>query len=104
MTETNQPVTDRIIIEPTVGRVVLYRPPTNSARAGFTAYPDQPCAATVAYVHSRDLVNLSVTDHVGSHHAITSVPLVQAHEPKPEYGFYCEWMPFQVGQAKAQLK
>ncbi len=102
--ENPKAVPDPIIIEPTVGRVVWYRPPSNSARPGFTAYPDQPCAATVAYVHNSSFVNLSVTDHTGRQHAITSVPLVQAHEPKPEYGFYCEWMPFQVGQARAQTK
>jgi hypothetical protein len=24
---------------------------------------------------------------------------VQAGEPKPEHGYFCEWMPYQVGQA-----
>jgi hypothetical protein len=27
------------------------------------------------------------------------VKLIQAGEDKPEHGYFCEWMPYQVGQA-----
>jgi hypothetical protein len=89
-------------IKPTVGRVVWFTPPRNSATAGFVANdPMQPCAAIVAYVWADDMVNLHVIDHNGVGHSRTSVPLIQPDEPKPEDGFFCSWMPFQVGQAKA---
>jgi hypothetical protein len=45
------------------------------------------------------LVNLTVFDSNGVSHSRTSVPLVHAGEPKPEHGYFCEWMPYQIGQA-----
>ena len=60
---------------------------------------DQPFAATVAYVHSDRMVNLSYFDHDGLGWSQTSVPLVQEGDEKP-VGMYCEWMPYQLGQAK----
>jgi hypothetical protein len=98
-TPENQP-TQAVRILPTVGRVVWFWPNHKSPRPAFEAAPDQPCAATVAYVHSPTCVNLSVTDHSGNTHAITSVPLIHPDEPKPD-GVHCTWMPFQLGQAKA---
>jgi hypothetical protein len=86
------------MIKPTVGRVVWFTPPNNSAESGFSGYGGQPMAATVAYVWNDRLVNLQVTDHAGVAHAKTSVPLIQDDEPKPD-GYYCEWMPYQKGQA-----
>jgi hypothetical protein len=44
-------------------------------------------------------VNLAVFDSNGVSHSRTSVQLVQAGEDKPEHGYFCEWMPYQVGQA-----
>lgn len=82
------------MIKPTVGRVVFFWT-GNSVDPKFSAHPSQPCAATVAYVHSDSMVNLSVTDHNGVQHACCSVKLIQEGEPKPEFGFYCEWMPYQ---------
>lgn len=86
------------IIKPTVGRVVLFRPSSNSVEPGFSFYGQQPCAAVVAYVHSDTMVNLTVFDHVGNPHSRTSVPLVQDDDEYPQ-GSYCEWMPYQKGQA-----
>lgn len=78
------------MITPTVGRVVLFH----------QAVPhDQPYAATIAYVHSDRMVNLSVVDHSGVQFGTTSVPLLQDGDPVPENGYYCEWMPYQKGQA-----
>lgn len=100
MNENEETATIKIL--PTVGRVVWFRPSRNAATPGFVGNPDQPCAATVAYVHSPSLVNLSVTDHNGNQHPVCSVPLIQQAEPAPESGFYCEWMPYQIGQAKRE--
>lgn len=89
------------MIKPTVGRVVWFWP-ADTTDPKFSAHPSQPCAATVAYVHSDSMVNLSVTDHNGVQHARTSVRLIQEGEPKPQFGSYCEWMPFQIGQSKRE--
>lgn len=83
------------MIKPTVGRVVLFWPSTSFDRHEFHVNGPQPCAATVAYVWNDEMVNLSVTDHNGRHHAVTSVSLVQDEQAKPEGGRYCEWMPYQ---------
>lgn len=91
------------MIKPTVGRVVWFYPSSNGTEAGF-APPDPmtPCAAIIARVWGDDMVNLAVFDANGTSHSRTSVPLVQPDERKPDGGYFCEWMPFQVGQAKAQ--
>lgn len=86
------------MIKPTVGRIVWFTPSKNSAESGFAA-GDQPLAAIIAYVHNDRMVNLAVFDSNGVSHSKTSVDLIQDGEAKPEYGFYCEWMPYQKGQA-----
>ena len=58
----------------------------------------------VAYVWSENLVNLTVSDHYGKTFGMTSVQLVQTGEPRPENGYFCEWMPYQVGQAAKHSK
>ena len=42
---------------------------------------------------------LTVFDADGSTHQRRSVCLVQDEEPKPNGGYFCEWMPYQVSQA-----
>ena len=82
------------MIQPTVGRVVW-------ARVAGDPNDQQPMAATIAYVHSDMMVNLSVTNHTGHVSPFTSVPLVQdGGAEKPGIGMYCEWMPYQIGQAR----
>lgn len=84
-------------IAPSVGRIVWFHP-----------YSDQPLpmsadnvlAAIVVAVWSDTCVNLAVFDGNGNAHAFTSVLLVQPGQPKPDFG-YCEWMPYQIGQALA---
>lgn len=84
------------MIKPTVGRVVWFWP----SKAADAQEPTQPYAATVAYVHSDTCVNLSVVDHSGRQFAATSVPLLKDGEvATTPTGYYCEWMPYQKGQA-----
>ena len=77
------------MITPTIGRVVWFWP------AG--AKVEQPFAATISYVHSDSMVNLSVIDANGNQFAATSITLVQddANHALP----FCQWMPYQKGQA-----
>lgn len=83
------------VITPTIGRQVWFWNAAPSNRE------EQPCAATVVYVWNDRMVNLQVIDHGGEARSRTSVPLRQPEDPTPG-GMFCEWMPFQVGQAKAQ--
>jgi hypothetical protein len=80
------------MITPTVGRVVWYHAPSSTPDA-------QPQAAIIAFVHSDCLVNLHVIDANGVASGATSVVLVQEGDTAPAAGFYCEWMPYQKGQA-----
>lgn len=85
------------MIVPTVGRVVWFWPGGRRAKENGV----QPYAALVAFVHSDRLVNLGYVDANGGHSSATSVTLVQEGDAVPDFGF-AEWMPYQVGQAKAQ--
>lgn len=85
------------MIEPTIGRVVWFHPSSNQADAGFAASPC--CAAIIAHVWSDTCVNLAVFDANGVPHSKTSVLLIQDGNPVPDGGLYCEWMPYQKGQA-----
>jgi hypothetical protein len=82
------------MIKPTIGRVVWYHPP-------FT--PDSgtnelTLAAIVAYVWSDTCVNLAIFDQNGVAHSQTSVFMYQGEGERPACS-YCEWMPYQLGQA-----
>ena len=79
------------MIKPTIGRVVWFHPSGASAN-------QQPNAALIAYVHSDTTVNLAVFDCNGVAESHTSVYLHQENAPKPT-SYYCEWMPYQQGQA-----
>jgi hypothetical protein len=80
------------MITPTVGRVVWYHAPGAAQGA-------QPQAAIIAFVHNDRLVNLHVIDPNGIASGATSVPLIQEGDNISLSGFYCEWMPYQKGQA-----
>jgi len=82
------------MIKPTIGRVVWFWP--HGLNPGT-----QPQAALIAYVHSDTMVNLAVFDPEGEAHSRTSVWLYQGAGEIPD-GAYCEWMPYQIGQAKTQ--
>lgn len=85
------------MIKPTTGRVVWYTP-SDFDRSTMTIH-DQPLAATVAYVWHDRMVNLAVCDANGTMHSRTSVLLLQDDDERPAGGFFCEWMPYQKGQA-----
>lgn len=90
------------MIKPTVGRVVLFWPTAQYAQQRGMVFGDtsQPLAALVTYVHGDRMVNLAVHDHNGDIWPVCSVPLVQEGDDAVIPGsFYCEWMPYQKGQA-----
>lgn len=80
------------MIKPTIGRQVWFW------KSGANIQNDQPEAATVIYVHGDRKVNLLVIDHYGDTRALLNIPLLQDGD-EPPTGPYCEWMPFQKGQA-----
>ena len=84
----------------TVGRVVLFTPSRLTGDGRF-AHIDcrKPLAAIVSHVFSDELVNLAVFDSNDQSHSRTSVPLLQEGETMPEHGYFCSWMPYQIGQA-----
>lgn len=95
------------IIKPTIGRKVWYRHDGNTTidiMGGMLhpiAYSDQPMDATVIYVWGDRMVNLRIVDHAGNAFSLASVTLVQEGDATPG-GRYCEWMPYQQGQARKE--
>ncbi|MCA8326113.1 DUF2829 domain-containing protein [Burkholderia cepacia] len=87
------------MIEPTVGRVVHFRPGKQAANLRIQCDKTQPLAAIVTYVHGPRMVNLAVLDALGRHHALTSVKLLQDDDKGSDDEPFAEWMPFQKGQA-----
>ena len=85
------------MISPTVGRVVWFHPGSGDR---IMRYPDQPLAAHIAHVWSDTNVNLMVIDADGACCSRTSIFLMQdGGRPVSSGEAYCEWMPYQKGQA-----
>lgn len=84
------------MIKPTVGRVVW------AFRPFHTGDVNQPETAQIVYVHNDRLVNIAGFNHDGVPFKHRNVVLVQEGDPKPDGENFVTWMPFQVGQAKAQ--
>lgn len=81
------------MIKPTIGRVMWYWP--SKANRG-----EQPLCALVCFVHGDDMVNLAVFGREGSTWGSASVPIVQEGSRYTAGDSpYCEWMPYQKGQA-----
>jgi hypothetical protein len=85
-------------IKPTVGRVVLFVPKTAKYEFGFCFVAGRAHAALVTAVHGDRCVNIAAFDANGKSYGFTSVTLRQTDDPAPD-GDYCEWMPYQLGQA-----
>lgn len=87
------------IINPTVGRIVWFRFSEFARESGFARHRDgQPYAAIITRVWSDTCVDLTVFDADGAAHSRTSVVLWQG-EGVPFQSSYCEWMPYEKGQA-----
>lgn len=88
-------------IEPTVGRVVWYwpHPDTDLLMPAMVILVGQPLRADVCAVNDDGTVNLAVNDAYGDAHQRLDVPLLQAGEAPPAGRSFCEWMPYQKGQA-----
>ena len=88
------------MIKPTIGRVVWFWP-----KGLERLLSDQPHAAIVAYVHQpqapseRYELNILEILPTGLPVARNNVPLMQPEDHTAPRGPYCEWMPFQKGQA-----
>ena len=81
-------------MKPTIGRVVWYKP----MPAHDDSFTDQMNPALICYVHSDEMVNLSVSDSNGNQFGGTSVPLFQGTPEDCPAGSCC-WMPYQKQQA-----
>lgn len=97
------------IIPPTIGRKVWFRPNGVNVIGNklLQVFDDsQALDATVVCVADAQTVNLLVVDHAGVTHAAPNIRLVQPQAgdlTPPEGTCYCEWMPYQVGQARSQI-
>lgn len=93
------------LITPTIGRRVWYSPGAlddiGDATPMVQCDPEQPLDAGIVFVHHDRMVNLDVCDHVGNHHARTSVRLLQEDDIPGDDEPHACWMPYQQGQAKA---
>ena len=85
------------MIKPTIGRVVWFQP----AKSEDEPLREQPFAALITYVWNDHMVNLAVFDQNGAPFSATSVTLIQEEDDtQPASGYFAQWMPYQVGQAK----
>lgn len=86
------------MIKPSNGRIVLYH---RGERDRIPQHdPDQPLTAQVVHVWSDRAVSLVVWDSEGEHHFRREITLLQDQDQPPPNGHpWCEWMPYQKGQA-----
>ncbi len=84
------------MIEPTPGRVVWYWPSEDDPTPKFKG---EPLAAHICRVRNDRLVNLLVIRADGVTYGRHGVILLQDGDDRPKDGRYCEWMPYQKGQA-----
>lgn len=85
-------------IPPTVGRVLWFF--DKKRHPGFHENPNGgPYAAQIASVCSDDVVNLTVSDAHGTTHGRVGVILSHAGGQPEGADYWCEWMPYQKGQA-----
>lgn len=87
------------MITPTVGRVVYFYVKESKYDFGHCFIAGKPHTALIVYVHSDKLINVTAFDTNGKQYPFTSVELVQ-DGGQSSGEFWCEWMPFQKGQAQ----
>jgi hypothetical protein len=100
-------MSEQKIIPPTVGRKVWLE--LNGATSiprftsdGIIASVGQPIDATITAVWGDRMINIAGFDAHGAPYTLHSITLLQPGDPIPDYGrIYAQWMPYQVGQAKA---
>jgi hypothetical protein len=83
------------MIKPTNGRIVWFHPQGHFQQQD----PEQPLAAIITHVWSDNVVNLCVFSSNGIPYNMTSVALKQSDTDDFAGRMYCEWMPYQKGQA-----
>lgn len=90
----NNPTTP---IPPEIGRKVWYFVNNPGGLNGLVQLdPAKPFDVNIVYVHSDTLVNIAGFDHNGTPFARISVPI---NAVGPGATAWCEWMPYQLGQA-----
>lgn len=96
------------MITPTVGRVVWFHPNVDlndpeATRSFLSHHPSfalaETCEGRIAAVNEDGTVNLAVLDRTGVSHPMQDVLLVQEDQDTQEGTPFCEWMPYQKGQA-----
>jgi hypothetical protein len=80
------------MIPPTVGRVIWFRP--IGARGG-----EQPLSASIAHVNHDGTINIGYFSPIGQACAAVGIEIWDGESERPT-GAYCEWMPYQKGQAQ----
>jgi hypothetical protein len=111
MESNNQaPQAAPVVITPTVGRVMWYRPSKYDTANGMLQYSNgtpapEPMMAQVIYPWSASVCNVLVTDHAGQQHVRGSCQVRQEGDPVPvdhegNARSYVEWMPYQTSQAR----
>jgi hypothetical protein len=85
------------MIKPTVGRVVWYWP--SEHHDPTPKFKGEPLAAIIARVIDDRTVNLLVIRADGVTYGRHDVVLLQDGDGRTKEGRYCEWMPYQKGQA-----
>lgn len=84
------------MITPTPGRVVWYRPGPQDPTPIFKG---EPLAAIVTRAIGDRSVNLTVFRADGVTYGRHDVQLLQDGDKAPADAGYCQWMPYQLGQA-----
>lgn len=87
------------MIKPSIGRKVYYFVKNPDGRLASNDHT-MPFDVNIVYVWSDNLVNVAGFDHNGNVFARTSVP-INVEAGGGGASAWCEWMPYQVGQAKA---
>ena len=88
-------VVPRAAQKPSIGRMVWYWPSAGSALGGSSILSSQPFSATIVFVHSDGMVNLSVMDHFGERYPRSYVPLFNGEGERPKAPF-CVWPSFKT--------